>query len=124
MVSTRCTHTLASKNVPVIALYGRGEPTAESALDPRGPVVVAALSGPGGAVLRVFEATTGLLTFETTLHKPEEALLTQPVTLSNDIAFTLDESPDVFVLSNGHTVSRVNGFTGSRRWRWDSEEQS
>lgn len=87
-------------------------------------MVVAALSGPGGAVLRVFEATTGLLTFEAQLHAPGEALLTQPVTLSNDVAFTIEDSADMFVLTNGRTVSRVNGFHGARIWRWDSPEQS
>ena len=108
----------------VIALYGRGEPkSAAEPMDPRGPVVLATLSGPGGATLRVFEATTGILTFDTELHKPDTAVLTTPATLSTDIAFALnDETPDIITLSNGHSVTRVNGFTGAKNWTWSSPD--
>ncbi|KAH7107261.1 hypothetical protein BKA62DRAFT_682862 [Auriculariales sp. MPI-PUGE-AT-0066] len=111
-------------NSDVIALYGRGEPKSETdPFDPRGPVVLATLSGSGGATLRVFEATNGALTFETELHKPADGILTQPATLSNDIVFAIDnETPDIIALANGRSVTRVNGFTGAKVWSWQSEE--
>jgi ER membrane protein complex subunit 1 len=83
---------------------------------------VAALSGPGGATLRLFDALHGHLLLEEHLHAPEAGRLSDPA-LGSAVAFapaiqqrTGLERPDVFVLSNGHEVRRLNGETGDLIW--------
>ncbi|KAH9942115.1 hypothetical protein B0H21DRAFT_526939 [Amylocystis lapponica] len=86
--------------------------------------VVAAVSGSGGAVLRLLDVTTGDLLFEKRLHSPESGRLFEPETLGTSIAFDAGESADVFVLSNGHILRRVHGKTGEVVWGWTAPDQS
>lgn len=76
------------------------------------------LSGPGGSIVRLLEVTTGNIIWEVKLHTPEEAYLLEPETLGVAMAFSADESPDIFVLSNGRTITRLNGLSGAVVWSW------
>jgi hypothetical protein len=85
--------------------------------------VVVSLSGPGGATLRSFDALTGQLLVERRLRTPE---LANPSDLGTDLAFVHDSSDihsDVFVLTNGHTVLRLDGLSGKTKWSWTSPDQ-
>ncbi|KAL4246361.1 ER membrane protein complex subunit 1 [Abortiporus biennis] len=77
---------------------------------------VAALSGPGGAVLRIFDSLAGHLIFEKSLHPPESGRLFEPANVGVALAFDANENKDVYALSDGHTIRRVNGQTGETSW--------
>ncbi|KZT08987.1 DUF1620-domain-containing protein [Laetiporus sulphureus 93-53] len=83
--------------------------------------VVAAVSGSGGAMLRLFNASNGHLLLEKRLHKPEAGRLFEPETLATAIAFDVN---DVFVLSNAYILRRIDGKTGDVVWSWMSPDQS
>jgi len=85
--------------------------------------VVTSLSGPGGANLRTFDALTGDLLLEKQLHSPQVGLLSEPHHLGTYIAFGNETkgSPELFVLTNGHTVQHIVG--GKIKWSWTSEDQ-
>ncbi|GBE86822.1 hypothetical protein SCP_1000640 [Sparassis crispa] len=83
--------------------------------------VVAAVSGSGGATLRLFDALTGDLRVEKRLHRPDAGRLFEPETLGTAIAF---EKDDVFVLSNGHILRRVDSKTGELKWCWASPDEA
>ena len=85
--------------------------------------VVVTLSGPGGAHLRSYDATTGHLIFDSLLHKPNTGKLLEPLSIGQDVEFSVDKSPDLFVLTNAYTVRRVNGITGETKWTWMSDDQ-
>jgi hypothetical protein len=85
--------------------------------------VVITLSGPGGAYLRSYDATTGHLIFESRLHKAESGKLLEPPSIGQDVAFSVDKTSDVFALTNAHTVRRVDGLVGELKWEWTSEDQ-
>ncbi|KAF5352206.1 hypothetical protein D9758_009183, partial [Tetrapyrgos nigripes] len=84
---------------------------------------VASLSGPGGATLRTFDIGTGDLLLEKHLHSPQSGILAEPNYLGTYIAFgnETNGSPDLFVLTNGHTVNHV--VAGNIKWSWTSEDQ-
>jgi len=86
------------------------------------PVVVT-LSGPGGAHIRSYEATTGYLIFESQLHRPDSGKLLEAPSIGQDLAFSVDNTSDIFVLTNANTVRRVDGLTGIAKWEWTSEDQ-
>jgi ER membrane protein complex subunit 1 len=86
--------------------------------------VVVALSGQAGATLRSFDVLTGQLLLEKCLHPPESGRISDPTDLGVQITFlpTADDShhPDMFVLTNGHTVRRIAGSNGGEiRWSWE-----
>lgn len=93
----------------------------------RAYVVLASLSGPGGSTLRIHNVLTGVLLHETRLHAPSTGQLTQPPSIGVKIAF-LPGSDDVFVLTNGRTVTRfvMDAERGGykKAWEWTSLDQS
>lgn len=85
-------------------------------------VVIATLSGDGGATLRTFNAISGEMVIEKKLHPFEIRALADPVNVGKDVVFSRS-SADMYVLTNGHTVSVINGETGELKWRWTSPDQ-
>ena len=83
---------------------------------------MATLSGPGGSTLRTFDAHTGQLLVEKRLHLPEIGLPSEPVFIGKHVIFSPD-STDIYVLSNGHTVTNINRETGDVNWSWSSADQ-
>ena len=83
---------------------------------------VATLSGPGGSTLRTFDALTGQLLVEKRLHLPEIGLLSEPVFIGKHVIFSSD-STDIYVLSNGYTVTNIDSETGEVKWSWSSPDQ-
>lgn len=92
-------------------------------------LVVAVLSGPGGATLRTFDALTGDLIVERRLHKAELGRLFQPADLGSQLAFPTKtdsadvSNSDVYVLSDGHVLRSVDSLTGEIKWQWSAEDQ-
>jgi hypothetical protein len=86
-------------------------------------LAVATLSGPGGATLRSFDVVSGELLLEKHLHSPQSGILAEPNHLGTYIAFgnETNGNPDLFVLTNGHTVNHV--VAGNVKWTWTSEDQ-
>lgn len=84
--------------------------------------VVAAVSGTGGATLRLLDVNTGYLLAERHLHKPEAGRLFEPETLGTTIVF--DEGGDWYILSNAHIVRRIDGETGDVKWVWSAPDQT
>ena len=83
---------------------------------------VATLSGPGGSTFRTFDALTGQLLVEKRLHLPEMGLPSEPVFIGKHVIFSPD-STDIYVLSNGYTVTNINSETGEVNWSWSSPDQ-
>ncbi|CCM05286.1 uncharacterized protein FIBRA_07498 [Fibroporia radiculosa] len=87
--------------------------------------VVAAVSGPGGATLRLLDASAGHLLFERRLHSPESGRLFDPEMLGTSIAFGSEgQDSDIFVLSNAHIVRRIDGKTGDVEWGWTAPDEA
>ncbi|KAL0953048.1 hypothetical protein HGRIS_007249 [Hohenbuehelia grisea] len=87
--------------------------------------IVASLSGPGGATLRVFDALDGHLLVEKRLHDPSFGQLTEPNHIGTNIAFlkhAAREPSEVFALTNGNTIQSVSGLTGEPKWTWTSPD--
>ena len=84
---------------------------------------VAVLSGPGGATLRTFHALHGHLIVEKQLHSPQLAILSEPHHLGKFVAFN-PKSRVLYVLTNGYTVSCIDGDTGGVKWTWSSPDQT
>jgi len=94
-------------------------------------LVVATLSGVGGSVLRVFDPLEGTIIHEKRLHHPQNGQLYNQRSIGVDVAFgtpktTEDgqEARDLFVLTNGHTVHRIDGTSGDLIWSWAAPEQT
>lgn len=87
------------------------------------PSVVAALSGPGGSTYRTYDASNGTLILEKRLHSPEVGHLSEPHHLGKFVAFSPD-GPDAYVLTNGHTISKIDNNTGKIKWTWSSEDKT
>ena len=83
---------------------------------------MATLSGPGGSTLRTFDALTGQLLVEKRLHSPEIGLLSEPIFIGKHVIFS-PGSTDIYVLSNGYTVTNIDGRTGDVNWSWTSPDQ-
>ncbi|KAI9058646.1 DUF1620-domain-containing protein [Trametes sanguinea] len=87
--------------------------------------VVAALSGVGGAYLRLFDATDGALLLETRLHSPESGRLFEPQDLGTAVAFGVGEqAQDVYVLTDGHVLRCIDRSTGEVKWGWSAPDQT
>ncbi|KAG6861505.1 hypothetical protein C0995_015932 [Termitomyces sp. Mi166 len=92
-----------------------------AALNPKdGSIVLATLSGPGGATFRVFDGITGALRFEKCLHAPESGRHAEPLHLGTHVAF--GPSGELYVLTEGHVVRRVDALTGIVHWTWASQD--
>ena len=94
-------------------------------------LVVATLSGAGGSVLRVLDSLEGTIIHEKKLHHPENGQLYNPKTLGVHVAFGApktteggQEAKDLFVLTDGHTVYRIDGMSGDLLWAWTAPEQT
>ena len=94
-------------------------------------LVVVTLSGVGGSVLHVFDALEGTIFHEKRLHHPQNGQPYSQRSLGVDVAFdTLkttedgQEAKDLFVLTNGHTVHRIDGTSGDLIWSWTAPEQT
>ncbi|KAG5636275.1 hypothetical protein H0H81_008561 [Sphagnurus paluster] len=85
---------------------------------------VASLSGPGGATFRLFNATSGVIHIEKRLHALESGHLAEPHHLGTHVAFSGDGVQDIYVLTDGHVVRRLNGKTGDIKWTWKAEDQT
>lgn len=84
---------------------------------------MASLSGPGGSTLRTFEFLTGDLILETQVYAPEPGHLFNPAHFDTHAAFS-DHSEGLYVLSDGHVVTFVDGVTGEIRWTWSSPDHT
>ncbi|QRW23080.1 endoplasmic reticulum membrane protein [Rhizoctonia solani] len=83
------------------------------------------ISGPGGSHVRLFEAFTGSLLWERQLHSPSLGRLLEPANFGVDVTFWHELSDiDAYVLTNGHTVSRLEGKSGKTVWSWNTDDIS
>ncbi|KAL1740498.1 hypothetical protein HDZ31DRAFT_47393 [Schizophyllum fasciatum] len=81
---------------------------------------VVALSGPGASTVRMFESLTGFVLFERKLSHDAQAPSTS---LGSHVAFA-PEMAELNVLTEGHTVTRLNGKSGGKtQWTWTSEDK-
>ena len=94
-------------------------------------LVIATLSGVGGSVLRVLDSLEGTIIHEKKLHHSENGQLHNPKTFGVHVAFgapkTIEggqEARDLFVLTNGHTVYRIDGMSGDLVWAWTAPGQT
>ncbi|THH17682.1 hypothetical protein EW146_g3182 [Bondarzewia mesenterica] len=87
--------------------------------------VVACLSGPGGAILRLLDYSTGDLLVERPLHQPDDAPLLEPDGPGASIAFlsTDEQSTKLFVLTNGYILQCVDR-SGEVQWTWKAPDQT
>ncbi|EKM58157.1 uncharacterized protein PHACADRAFT_116839 [Phanerochaete carnosa HHB-10118-sp] len=83
---------------------------------------VAAVSGVGGATVRVLDVSTGHLLHERHLHKPEAGRLLEPD--STGVALAFDSGSHVYALTNGHTVRKIEVSTGKIIWGWTAPDQT
>ncbi|CUA76989.1 hypothetical protein RSOLAG22IIIB_06436 [Rhizoctonia solani] len=87
------------------------------------PLALASISGPGGSHVRLFESFTGNLLWERQLHPPSLGRLLEPTSLGVDVTFWHELSDiDAYVLSNGNTVSRLEGRSGKSVWSWNTDD--
>lgn len=89
--------------------------------------VALAISGNGGANVRLYHAFTGHLIWESKQHSIRDGLLPVPGFPATDAAFITDKAkadvpPDVIVLSNARTVRRLGGAYGAEVWKWEPQE--
>ncbi|KAF8748749.1 hypothetical protein RHS01_10584 [Rhizoctonia solani] len=83
------------------------------------------ISGAGGSHVRLFEAFTGSLLWERQLYPPSLGRLLEPANLGVDVTFWHELSDiDAYVLTNGHTVSRLEGKSGKTVWNWNTDDIS
>ena len=90
-------------------------------------LVVATLSGVGGSVLRVFDSLEGTVIHEKRLHHSRNGQLYSQRSLGVNLAFETQSGQgarDLFVLTNGHTVHRIDGTGGELIWSWTAPEQT
>ncbi|KAI0758760.1 hypothetical protein C8Q74DRAFT_1299849 [Fomes fomentarius] len=87
--------------------------------------LVATLSGTGGAHFRLLDSSSGHLILEQRLHDPQGGRLQEPQSLGVSIAFSDEEKGgDVYVLTNGHVLRRIDRHTGEVRWGWTAPDQT
>ena len=81
-------------------------------------IVVATLSGPGGAILRTFDIHTGAQLLEKQLHSPELGHHAEPDFFGKHVVFAGDNSTDIYILTRGDTFYRLDGKTGEIHWQF------
>ena len=89
--------------------------------------VALAVSGNGGANVRLYHAFTGFLIWESKQHNIRDGLLPEPGFPATDAVFVAhnpkpDVPPDVVVLTNARTVRRLDGAFGAQVWKWEPQE--
>lgn len=83
------------------------------------------MSGSGGATLHLLDVTAGDLLVEKRLHNSESGRLFEPETLGTALAFDpTGQDHDVFVLSNGYILRRVDGKNGEVEWGWTAPDEA
>ena len=88
-------------------------------------VVVATLSGLGGAHLRLSDSTSGNLLLEKRLHDPQAGRLQEPETLGVSVTFGNEEDDtDIYVLTNDHILSRIDREIGDVKWGWTAPDKT
>lgn len=82
-------------------------------------------------MLRLFDSLEGTIIHEKRLHHPYNGQLYNQRTLGIDVAFGASrivgvshDAKDLFVLTNGHTVYRIDGTRGDILWSWTAPEQT
>lgn len=86
--------------------------------------MLATVSGTGGATFRLLDVHTGDLLLERQLHRPESGRLLEPQSTGVALAFDSTPTPNVYILSNGHTVRSISSATGEVQWGWAAPDQS
>lgn len=85
-------------------------------------VVVASVSGSGGATVRILDVSTGHLLHERHLHKAEAGRLLEPD--NTGVALAFDSDSHLYALTNGHTIRKVDVSTGEILWGWAAPDQT
>lgn len=82
-------------------------------------------------MLHLFDSLEGTIIHEKRLHHPQNSQLHSQTTFGVHVAFGPpktagdgQEVKDLFVLTNGHTVSRIDGTSGDLAWAWSAPEQT
>jgi hypothetical protein len=80
-------------------------------------------------VLHVFDSLEGTIIHEKRLHHSQNGQLYSQRTLGVDVTFGAPrtaghEAKDLFVLTNGQTVHRIDGTRGDLLWSWTAPEQT
>nr|CDI55417.1 duf1620-domain-containing protein [Melanopsichium pennsylvanicum 4] len=91
--------------------------------------VALAVSGNGGANVRLYHAFTGFLIWESKQHSIRDGLLPEPAFPATDASFLTDNPksdipPDVILLTNANTVRRLDGAYGKQVWKWVQKQDS
>ena len=73
--------------------------------------------------MRSFDSSTGYLLHEQRLHDPIAGQLLQPEDTGTAVAFGPTER-DVYVLTNGHIIRRVDRKTNDVKWGWTAPDQT
>lgn len=63
---------------------------------------------------------------EKQLHDPQTGHLAEPHHFGKHVAFgaTSQKSRALFVLTNGFTVTRIDGASGESKWSWSSPDKT
>lgn len=85
--------------------------------------VITTLSGQRDATLRVFDASTGHLISEQSLHPPLEGTASQPLHFGRSVAYVADKPNDLLVLIKGYQLSHIDGSNGELKWTWAAPDQ-
>lgn len=82
-------------------------------------------------MLRVFDSLEGTIIHEKRFHHSQNGQLYSERTLGVDVTFGASrmagvshDAKDLFVLTNGHTVHRIDGTRGDLLWSWTAPEQT
>ena len=82
-------------------------------------------------MLHVFDSLEGTITHEKRLHHTQNGQLYNQRSIGVNVAFgaprTTEDGQgarDLFVLTNGHTVHRIDGTSGDLIWSWTAPEQT
>lgn len=81
-------------------------------------------------MLHVFDSLEGTIIHEKRLHHPQNGQLYSQRSIGVNVAFGAPKTEDsqgardLFVLTNGHTVHRIDGASGDLIWSWTAPEQT
>ncbi|KAF8678535.1 hypothetical protein AX14_004695 [Amanita brunnescens Koide BX004] len=85
--------------------------------------VITTLSGQRAATLRYFDALTGHLISEQSIHPPQEGIVSEPLHFGRSVAYVADKPNDVLVLTKGYQLAYIDGHTGEVKWEWTATDQ-
>ena len=82
-------------------------------------------------MLHVFDSLEGTVIHEKRLHHWQNGQLYSQRSLGVDVTFGVQKTTedgqgtrDLFVLTNGHMVYRIDGTSGDLVWSWSAPEQT